>query len=241
MLDNQIDISLITESWLKSQKNYITFLLKESGFNISHFNRNSKTGGGVAIISSYKYVSKFQKSGQYTSFEVSIQTFGIKDSSGLTFIVIYRHHAENVSVFFDEFHTFLEYVNLKFKKFIIAGDFNIHVNKQHEKSTIEFLDILNTFSLVQSISTSTHKSGNTLDLILHNPELVNVNNIDVDSTVRDGRDHYLISFNVQCNLICETKQEITYRNYKDLDIPSFHDNISKSNQLFLQQSKGANF
>ena len=68
---------------------------------------------------------------------------------------------------------------MKFKNFVIAGDFNIHVNKKNEKSTIEFLDILNTFSLVQSISTSTHKSGNTLDLILHNPEFLNVNNIEV--------------------------------------------------------------
>ena len=216
-------------------------MLKESGFNICHFNRSSKTGGGVAIISSYKYISKFQKSGQYTSFEVSIQTFGINNSSGLTFIVVYRHHLENVSVFFDEFHTFLEYINMKFKNFVIAGDFNIHVNKKNEKSTIEFLDILNTFSLVQSISTSTHKSGNTLDLILHNPEFLNVNNIEVDSTVREGRDHYLVSFNVQCNLMCETKQEITYRNYKDMSLPAFQENILNSSELFLQKSKGFDF
>ena len=72
-------------------------------------------------------------------------------------------------------------------------------------------------------------------------ESLTVNNIEVDSTVREGRDHYLVSFNVQCNLMCETKQEITYRNYKDLSLPAFQENILSSSELFLQKSKGFNF
>ena len=131
MQDNNIDFALITESWLKSQKNYITFLLKEAGFNICHFNRDSKAGGGVAIISNCKFISKFQKNGQFSSFEVTIQTFVVKNSSNLTFIVIYRHFAENLTSFLDEFHEFIEYINLKFKNVIIAGDFNIHVNEEN--------------------------------------------------------------------------------------------------------------
>ena len=241
MQDDCIDIALITESWLKSQKNHITFLLKESGLNICHFNRIFKTGGGVAIISKCKFASKFQKNCEFSSFEVIIQSFAVKNSSNLTFIVVYRHKAEKVATFFEEFHNFLEYVNLKFKNVIIAGDFNIHVNKENEKSTVAFYDLLHSFSFVQSISTSTHKSGNTLDLLIHNPEHITVNNILVDSTVRDGKDHYLISFDVICKLISVARQKLTYRNYKDVVISSFHDDIKSSNQIFLNESSGQNF
>ena len=241
MQDNNIDFALITESWLKSQKNYITFLLKEAGFNICHFNRDSKAGGGVAIISNCKFISKFQKNGQFSSFEVTNQTFVVKNSSNLTFIVIYRHFAENLTSFLDEFHEFLEYVNLKFKNVIIAGDFNIHVNKENEKSTVAFYDILNNFSFVQSVSTSTHRSGNTLDLLIHNPEFTTLNDIYVDPTVREGRDHYLVSFNIMCNLVTETKQKITFRNYKDVVLSNFHNDISSSSQIILKESVGLTF
>ena len=241
MLDEFIDIALITESWLKSQNNHITYLLKEAGFNISHFNRSTRGGGGVAIISSTKYISKFQKNCQYASFEVAVQTFAVNNSTGLTFIVIYRHNAENVSMFFEEFYGFLEYLNLKFKNYIIAGDFNIHVNKENEKPTIKFFEILESFSLIQCIAESTHKSGNTLDLLIHNPEHVNISDILVDSTVRDGRDHYLISFNVMCNLISKTKQEITYRNYKDVVLPTFINDVADCSETFLNESYDIDF
>ena len=241
MLDEFMDIALITESWLKSQNNHITYLLKEAGFNISHFNRSTRGGGGVAIISSTKYISKFQKNCQYASFEVAVQTFAVNNNTGLTFIVIYRHNAENVSMFFEEFYVFLEYLNLKFKNYIIAGDFNIHVNKEKEKPTIKFFEILESFSLIQCIAESTHKSGNTLDLLIHNPEHVNISDILVDSTVRDGRDHYLISFNVMCNLISKTKQEITYRNYKDVVLPTFINDVADCSETFLNESYDIDF
>ena len=241
LVDNSINFALITESWLKSQKNHITFLLKEAGFNICHFNRSTRGGGGVAIISSQKYISKFHKNGQYSSFEVAIQAFAVNNASSLTFIVIYRHNAENVSVFFEEFYSFLEYINLKFRNYIIAGDFNIHVNKENEKSTIKFLGILESFSLIQSIAESTHKSGNTLDLLIHNPEHINLRDIEVDSTVRDGRDHYLISFTIMSNLCCENKQEISFRNYKDVVLPTFLNDMANSNQTFLNESSDIDF
>ena len=44
---------------------------------------------------------------------------------------------------------------------------------ENDKSTIKFSGILESFSLIQSIAESTHKSVNTLDLVIHNPEYIN--------------------------------------------------------------------
>ena len=44
--DNGINIALLCETWFKSQNNHVTALLKEAGFNISHYNRPVEKGGG---------------------------------------------------------------------------------------------------------------------------------------------------------------------------------------------------
>ena len=82
--DGSIDICFLTESWLKSQNNNVTALLKEAGYNIYHFNRADKKGGGVAIITKLKYKSKLQKSFNYSSFECVVQVIKTTDNVNLT-------------------------------------------------------------------------------------------------------------------------------------------------------------
>ena len=50
--DNDIDIAAVSETWLASLNNYITGYLRERGYNIHHYHRDAKKGGGVSIISS---------------------------------------------------------------------------------------------------------------------------------------------------------------------------------------------
>ena len=232
--DNSQNIGLFSETWLRSQKNHVTSLLNESGFKICHSNRSDMKGGGVAVVSKCGYQPKFEKFCNYTSFECVIQTLMLcSNVPSLTLIVIYRHGAECISVFLDEFHDFLEYVTSNFKCFIISGDFNIHVNKVNESSTIKFNDILNTFSLVQSIKVSTHKLGNTLDLLIHDPTIITICDIIVDSEDRPGSDHYIINFKFMCNIAVIDKREIHYRDYKNLVLPNFHDDIINCNQRYV--------
>ena len=96
--DGSIDICFLTESWLKSQNNNVTALLKEAGYNIYHFNRADKKGGGVAIITKFKYKSKLQKSFNYSSFECVVQVIKTTDNVNLTLITVYRHFSELCSV-----------------------------------------------------------------------------------------------------------------------------------------------
>ena len=49
---------------------------------------------------------------------------------------------------------------------IIMGDFNLHVSKEDDVNSAIFMDTLEAMGLYQHVSTPTHQSGNTLDLII---------------------------------------------------------------------------
>ena len=241
--DSSINLCCICETWLQSQNNPITASLKESGYKINHSNRTGKRGGGVGIISKSEYKQKFVRSFNYNSFECIIQTLRtINSVANLTMIVIYRLGKESLSVFLDEFYEFVEYVKLNFKYFVICGDFNLHVNKPTDQDTIKFMDILNTFSLKQAIDFSTHKLGNTLDLIIYDPAYIVINDIVVDSTSDTlESDHFVIYFKLFYNIFTSNKEEISYRNFKDIDMPQFHSDILADTNKFVYDANGDNF
>ena len=199
-------------------------------------------GGGVAILSKCHFKPKFEKSYKYLSFECVTQTLKLSNNSvNLTLIVIYRHGGEVFSTFLEEFHEFVEYVKYNFKFYIICGDMNVHVNKPTDQATVKFMDILNIFSLNQSINVSTHKYGNTLDLIINDIECISIKDIVVDSTHTLGSDHAMIYFNILCNLESSTKQEITFRDLKKVDLPLFQTDISIGTDKYLSEADGTDF
>ena len=53
------------------------------------------------------------------------------------------------------------------KSIIIIGDFNIHINKRGEnKDTAIFMNTIEALGFQQHVNFSTHRIGNTLDLVL---------------------------------------------------------------------------
>ena len=241
--DNDINICCISETWLQTQNNTITAKLKESGYTIYHFNRISKRGGGVAILLKSNYKTKFEKSLKYVSFEGIIQTvITSSNSANLTVIVIYRHFSEPFTLFLEEFYQFVEYVKLNFKFFVMCGDFNVHVNKSTDSETMKFMDILDTFSLQQTVNSSTQKCGNILDLIITcDPECITISDIVVDSTDTLGSDHFPIYFKLYCNIEMPVREEISYRNVKKVDITKFCTDIITDTTKYLAESDGNDF
>ena len=49
LVDNDIDIALISETWLSQESSQITSILKQAGYQIKHVFRQ-KRGAGVAIL-----------------------------------------------------------------------------------------------------------------------------------------------------------------------------------------------
>ena len=240
--DNCINLCCICETWLRTQNNTITAILREAGYRIFHFNRPEKRGGGVAILSKCEYKPKFEKCFNYSSFECIIQSFKTSNVSGnLTIMVVYRLGTESFTLFLEEFYSFVEYVKMNFKYFIICGDFNVHVNKPSDQDTINFMNILNTFSLEQSIHTSTHKLGNCLDLIIHDPECITIHDIVVESIDALTSDHSIIYFKVCFNIETSCKEEIRYRDYKSVNMSQFQTEIATTTEKYVNEANGEDF
>ena len=51
-------------------------------------------------------------------------------------------------------------------KLIIAGDFNVHWDKQSNPERQQLEDLLHSFGLIQHVNDSTHSDGHTLDLLI---------------------------------------------------------------------------
>ena len=50
LLDHDIDIATITETWLTSERNSVTAVIGNYGYKLLHTYRNDRGGGGVAIL-----------------------------------------------------------------------------------------------------------------------------------------------------------------------------------------------
>ena len=48
--DNNVDIAIVSETWLTDQANTTTATIKSYGFHITHDFRSDSRGGGTAVI-----------------------------------------------------------------------------------------------------------------------------------------------------------------------------------------------
>ena len=229
--DNDIEISFLTETWLQSQNNHVTALLLEAGYKISHYHRSAEKGGGVAIITRAHFVSKNEKTFHYQTFECLTQTLKILKVGLITLVILYRKGKESNAQFIAEFYQLTEFLQSNFTNFLICGDFNFHFNKPTDTYVLKVCDILETFSLKQVVHGPTHVCGNTLDLIIHNPALLEITDIHVQEF--DISDHSQIFFNIHSDLEVNAKRSISYRNLKQANVETFKSDISINVEPYL--------
>ena len=75
-------------------------------------------------------------------------------------------HTISSKVYFEEFLTYLEDTVMAPGILLIAGNLNFHVDCHSNNNVMNFAEILQTYGLQQHIKVPTHKSRNTLDLII---------------------------------------------------------------------------
>lgn len=90
--------------------------------------------------------------------------FKICCSEPILCVVVYCPPYSNAD-FLPEFSDFMSYIVLNYDKVIIAGDFNIHIDDLSNRFASEFLNITESFNLVQYVFGPTHKCGHTIDLV----------------------------------------------------------------------------
>ena len=112
VIDNNISLILLSETWLGEMNNDVTAVVKANGYGIIHVPRScsEKTrGGGVAIAfhKSLTFTQVFIKSG--TTFEAVSAKF--KDASGQNVCCTYVYRSGHIhDLFFSEFTKYFNFV-----------------------------------------------------------------------------------------------------------------------------------
>ena len=150
-------------------------------------------------------------------------------STHLRVIGIYRPPSSRkrplpTHLFFDEFSSLLESAVLHPGKLIIAGDFNFHMNNVNKDSDASiFMDLLQSFGLVQHVVGPTHERGHLLDLIItrHDDELA----IELPS------DHALVTSRLTPPRPKPTRVLVNQRHLQQLSTDDFAEAIRSSSLL----------
>ena len=146
-------------------------------------------------------------------------------------VVVYRppyskEHPVPASVFFQEFSTFLETIVLCPEVLLVSGDFNFRLDDPSDADARKFMELMDTFGLLQHINTSTHVSGHILDLIISRS--CNDINIFLPKATYYISDHCFS----ECQLCIPGPnllvKEVSYQKFKQIDINDFRSDIASS-------------
>ena len=160
VVDSEIDICVVTETWLRKRDDVALSALPPPGHSFKNISRTAdRTGGGTGIMlrDTFKLTPVEGKEG--LSFESS--EWNVSANGKTTkFVIVYRPpyseaHPVPTSVFFDEFAVYLEGVVMCPEVLVIAGDFNLHIDDRENADTRRFVELLETFGLVQHVTFST--------------------------------------------------------------------------------------
>ena len=131
IMENNLDIFVIMETWLFSgEQAKLNMITPEGYVSFSKPRDERKGGGGITIICQNELKCETKNSSFHaTSFEFLHLGITINNKY-LSLYTIYRlePNIEKMSVFFDEFATYLENWTLVSHNVLILGDFNIHID-----------------------------------------------------------------------------------------------------------------
>ena len=143
-----------TETWLKTEKNHVTSLVKDYGYILLHNRRKNQAkelGGGVGILLKIDINYKQINFKQYSSFELFVVKIFLKDRKALSLACIYRVHFVPITVFLEEIVQLLEIFVSTNERIILAGDINTHLD-QDEIYSNRLKDIFNMFNICQHVN-----------------------------------------------------------------------------------------
>ena len=166
ILDNSLDIVLLTETWLSNDvPSCVLNSLTPANFSLLHKPRLTGRGGGLAVL----YRSYFKISEIPPPTASSFESLCFKLSlpcKTLNFLSVYRPPSGSVPSFLEEFSDLLAILCSQPAELVISGDFNLHVDDSSSSQTRSFLDLLESFGLKQHVNFPTHDSGHSLDLVI---------------------------------------------------------------------------
>jgi len=247
--DNKPDAIALTETWVKPSTTPAE--LKDAnfpGYTLLSLPRSHKfpnptqsiypynIGGGLAFLLRDSCHILSSPSYNFTSFEAFSVTLKLQ-SSTLSIFNIYRPQSSSTScsfaTFIEEFQTFLSTAATTPHEFVITGDFNIHVDNQHDNNATQFLTLLSSFNLVQHVNFPTHIHNHTLDLLITSSDsnLSPTISLPVFATTFPS-DHFLISTVLNISpLPLPPPTFHSFRRIHNINIDQFISDISSSDLI----------
>ncbi len=231
MVNSSIDICTFTVTWLQEYDSVSIAGLSTAGFIFQSFPRKSeRRGGGTGIMCRESLDMKLSNYKETRSFEFSELDIVIHKRN-FKFVTIYRPpYSEDLpvssQVFFDEFSSYLETIVMVPEVLMITGDFNFHIDSPTNPDTKKFMDLLDTFGLIQHVQVPTHLSGHTLDLIITR----STNDVMITSpiTTLDLSDHFFVECSLDIPRPNMSVSEVHYRKFKQIDTKHFKEDICVS-------------
>ena len=229
LIDMQIDIACICETWFTSDSGAFSATIKEAGFDVKHAHRGGKLGGGVAIIFKHGlFVKKEDAStSNYSSFEYASIIIKCTHSYNILLMCIYRKQEEPVSIFLTELENLLEKSQHRADCITVVGDFNIWADVCNSQSK-KLMNLMSVYGLVQQVQDPTHIAGHILDHVYCNPFQLSLQ-INVLSDRYDiSPDHQPIIIQVPLSSSQENHPKESYfRNLKNINIDSIRDELAE--------------
>ena len=244
IISNDFDTLAITETWLVTSVDRICIgELVPQGYKMQHVTRGgSKRGGGIAVIHkstiNIRLLSSSSDS-EYANFEFMDCNVMI-NSHSLRLAVIYRpppsrENGLQTSVFLEqEWPSFLSKYATHDKDIIIVGDLNFHLDIPTDRDASKFTSLLESCGMSQHVHEPTHVGGHTLDVVITRDTDNIVSDIQVtdpglsDSTGKISRDHFSVTFKARASKPPPTRQTVTYRKLRAIDVDTFKNDILNS-------------
>ena len=154
----------------------------------------------------------------FTSFELLDLSVSLRPQS-LRLLVIYRPPSSSkagatFSKFLAEFADLLETVLFSAGRFIILGDFNIHVDNKSCSDAQHFLDLTDSLNLTQHVQVPTHIKGHTLDLVL--TRTFEIPSLKLQVLDTPPSDHHLLCFDTDLAKPAPAKITRSSRSYREI-------------------------
>jgi hypothetical protein len=230
ILEHHLDILCLSETWLQPDDTFTTNHVTPCGYSIVSNPRLNKRGGGLAVLMKNNLHFKRQSNIYFNTFEVLVVQV-TSSSKSFAVATIYRPPG-SLRNFLSELGDFLSTLVAKYNDFILAGDFNIHVDVPSEESSKGLLELLKNFGLKQHVKVSTHNGGHILDLVISRADTELVRGVSV---VEGISDHLGILVDLSVTTQKRSVVKKSFHQFKKLDIVKFEREILSS-ELYTNPS-----
>ena len=243
IIDNDTDIMLITETWLREGDDPVITNLCPPNYRFVGVPRPSikgKTGGGVGLVfrSSLHVQPVLVSATCYNSFEAMIVKVGEAHSSHI--VLIYRpppskNNRLTTPAFLTDIEDFLGHISTLIPgQLCILGDLNLHLDIVDDHYAGCFKGIISSLGLHQLVHQPTHRGGHTLDVVITrldepNVKFVGVSNVDIS-------DHFILSCTITTDITRSVNRSIIARSIRKVDCTAFARDIEA--KLLLIQPDG---